>query len=412
MIKVLDMNIPTLDDINVSGKKIIVRVDINSPVDKKTKKLLDYSRIQAHSVTIRELIDKKAGVVIISHQGRPGDDDFISLEEHAKVMSKYVGQEIEFVDDVIGPYSRERIRNLKPGEAIMLQNLRLISEETVEGPIEAQKDTFIVKTLAPLVDVYVNDAFATAHRSQPSLVGFPLVLPSAAGRVMEKEISALSKIFNEPDRPKVFVLGGGKVPDSLKIIENLVKKKVADKILTGGLLAEVLALAQGYQLSKENLKVIEDKGLLSQVQRAKELMPLIKDNVEIPVDFRTEEDGKVNDYPINDVHGVIKDIGERTIMKYSQEIQEAKVVVLRGPMGVIEDERFKQGSAKILKATLESKAFVIVGGGHMISVLGGMKTDPKKVHISTGGGALLLFLAGDKLPALVALSKTSTAVKV
>ena len=126
------MNIPTLDDINVSGKKVIVRIDINSPVDKKTKKLLDYSRIQAHSVTIRELIDKKAGVVIISHQGRPGDDDFISLEEHAKVMSKYVGQEIEFVDDVIGPYSRERIRNLKPGEAIMLQNLRLISEETVE----------------------------------------------------------------------------------------------------------------------------------------------------------------------------------------------------------------------------------------------------------------------------------------
>jgi phosphoglycerate kinase (EC 2.7.2.3) len=293
----------------------------------------------------------------------------------------------------------------------MLQNLRLISEETVEGPIEAQKDTFIVKTLAPLVDVYVNDAFATAHRSQPSLVGFPLVLPSAAGRVMEKEISALSKIFNEPDRPKVFVLGGGKVPDSLKIIENLVKKKVADKILTGGLLAEVLALAQGYQLSKENLKVIEDKGLLSQVQRAKELMPLIKDYVEIPIDFRTEEDGKVNDYPINDVHGVIKDIGERTIMKYSQEIQEAKVVVLRGPMGVIEDERFKQGSAKILKEALESKAFVIVGGGHMISVLGGMKTDPKKVHISTGGGALLLFLAGDKLPALVALSRTSTAVK-
>jgi phosphoglycerate kinase (EC 2.7.2.3) len=250
------MNIPTLDDINVSGKKVIVRVDINSPVDKKTKILLDYSRIQAHSVTIKELIDKEAGVVIISHQGRPGDDDFISLEEHAKVMSKYVGQEIEFIDDVIGPYSRERIRNLKPGEAIMLQNLRLISEETVEGPIEYQKDTFIVKTLAPLVDVYVNDAFATAHRSQPSLVGFPLVLPSAAGRVMEKEISALSKIFNEPDRPKVFVLGGGKVPDSLKIIENLVKKKVADKILTGGLLAEVLALAQGYQLGKENLGIL------------------------------------------------------------------------------------------------------------------------------------------------------------
>ncbi len=404
MIRVLDMEILTLDDIDLSGKKVLVRVDINSPVDKKTKKLLDYSRIQAHSQTVRELLDKKAAVVIISHQGRPGDDDFISLEEHAQVMSKYVGQEIEFVDDVIGPYSRERIKALRPGEAIMLQNLRLISEETVEGPIEVQKDTFLVRTLAPLVDVYVNDAFATAHRSQPSLVGFPQVLPSVAGRVMEREVSALSKIFNEPDRPKIFVLGGGKVADSIKIVEHLVRKNVADKILTGGLLAELFALAEGYQLGKENMRVLESKGVMSLVQKAKEILPMGRGVIEIPVDFRTEKDGVVSDYPLTNVEGVIKDIGEKTMMKYSEEVKDAKVVVLRGPMGVIEDPRFREGSKRVLNSALESRAFVIIGGGHMISVLEGMSVDSRRVHVSTGGGALLLFLAGDKLPGLVALN--------
>ncbi len=404
MINLLDMTIPTLDDFQVSGKKVLLRVDINSPVDRKTSRLLDYSRIQAHSATVRELLDRKNAVVIVSHQGRPGDEDFISLEEHAAVMSKYVGQEIEFVDDVIGPYAREKIKVLKPGQALMLQNLRLVSEETVEGPPEVQKNTFLVKHLAPLFDFYVNDAFATAHRSQPSLVGFPLVLPSAAGRVMESEVRALSRIFNSSDRPKVFVLGGGKVNDTLKIIDHLVKRKVADKILTGGLISELFAVASGYNLGKENLKVLEDKGVLALVPKAKEVLNTGKGIIEIPVDFRVDEGGSVKDYPINEVRGVIKDIGQNTMYKYAQEIKDAKVVTLRGPMGVIEDERFREGSQRVLEAALESNAFVIVGGGHMISVLGGKKVDRDRVHVSTGGGALLLFLAGDKLPALEALS--------
>ena len=404
MINLLDMTIPTLDDLPVSGKKVLLRVDINSPVDKKTSKLLDYSRIEAHSSTVRELLDRKNALVIVSHQGRPGDDDFISLEEHAKVMSKFVGQEIEFVDDVIGPYARERIKSLKPGQALMLQNLRLVSEETVEGPPEVQKNTFLVRYLAPLFDFYVNDAFATAHRSQPSLVGFPLVLPSSAGRVMESEVKALSKIFNNPEKPKVFVLGGGKVNDTLKIIDHLVKKGVADKILTGGLISELFAVASGYDLGKENLKVLESKGVLALVSKAKEVLTAGKGVIEIPVDFRVDEGGSVNDYPINEVKGVIKDIGEKTMYKYAEEIKDAKVVTLRGPMGVIEDERFREGSQKVLEAALESRAYVIVGGGHMISVLSGRKIDRGRVHVSTGGGALLLFLAGDKLPALEALS--------
>ena len=404
MIKVSDLNIPVIDDFDITNKKVLLRIDINSPVDRKTGKLLDDSRIKAHAETVKELLDKGNALVIISHQGRPGDEDFISLEEHSKILSKYVGKEIEFVDDVIGPYAREKIKNLKKGEAIMLENVRIVSEELIEAPPQQQVKTFLVRKLAPLVDFYVNDAFATAHRSQPSLVGFPLVKPSAAGRIMEKEVSALSKIFNKEDSPKIFVLGGSKVSDTLKIIEHLSKNRVADRILTGGLVAEVFAVAKGIDLGKPNMQVLESKGLLSLVPRARKIL-LSGAPVEIPVDFTVEkQNGEIIEEPENKVSGVIKDIGSTTAEIYSSFIKEAKVITLRGPMGIIEDERFRKGTKTLLKAAFESQGFVIIGGGHMISMIEKeIEINPNKVHISTGGGALLLFLAGDRLPALEAL---------
>ncbi|BFH74374.1 phosphoglycerate kinase [Sulfurisphaera javensis] len=404
MIKVADLNIPVIEDLDINNKKVLLRIDINSPVDRKTGKLLDDSRIKAHAETVKELLDRGNSLVIISHQGRPGDDDFISLEEHSKILSKYVGKEIEFVDDVIGPYARERISKLGKGEAILLENVRIVSEELIEAPPQQQSKTFLVKKLAPLVDYYVNDAFATAHRSQPSLVGFPLVKPSAAGRIMEKEVSALSKIFNKEDSPKVFVLGGSKVSDTLKIIEHLSKNRVADRILTGGLVAELFAVAKGINLGKTNMQVLESKGLLSLVPRARKIL-LSGAPLEIPVDFIVEKpNGELSSEPENNVTGTIKDIGPTTVEIYSSFIKEAKVITLRGPMGVIEDERFRVGTKSLLKASIESPGYVIIGGGHMISMLDkDVEINPNKIHVSTGGGALLLFLAGDKLPALEAL---------
>ncbi|BAB66419.1 phosphoglycerate kinase [Sulfurisphaera tokodaii str. 7] len=404
MIKVADLNIPVIEDFDINGRKVLLRIDINSPVDRKTGKLLDDSRIKAHAETIRELLDKQNSVVIISHQGRPGDDDFISLEEHSKILSKYVGREIEFVDDVIGPYAREKISKLGKGEAILLENVRIVSEELIEAPPQQQSKTFLVRKLAPLVDFYINDAFATAHRSQPSLVGFPLVKPSAAGRIMEKEVSALSKIFNKEDSPKIFVLGGSKVSDTLKIIEHLAKNRVADRILTGGLVAELFAVAKGINLGKPNMQVLENKGLLSLIPRARKIL-LSGAPIEIPVDFTVEKpSGELSNDPENNVSGIIKDIGNTTIEIYSSFIKEGKVITLRGPMGVIEDERFRIGTKSLLKASIESPGYVIIGGGHMISMLDkDVEINPNKIHVSTGGGALLLFLAGDKLPALEAL---------
>jgi len=404
MIKVSDLSIPTLDDVNAFDKKILLRIDINSPVDKKTGKLLDDSRIKAHAYTVKNLLERDNAIVILSHQGRPGDDDFISLQQHAELLSKYIGTNVEFIEDIIGPYAIEKVKKIEKGQIYLLENVRLVSEELIEAPPAQHAKTFLVRKLSPLFDIYVNDAFAAAHRSQPSLVGFPIVLPSAAGKVMEKEVSALAKIFNPEDSPKIFVLGGGKVSDTLKIIEHLAKNRVADRILTGGLVAELFAAAKGINLGKANMQVLESKGLLSLIPRARKLL-LSGAPIEIPVDFVTEkQNGETSEEPANNINGTIKDIGSTTIEIYSSFIKEAKVITMRGPMGIIEDERFRNGTKSLLKSAFESPGFVIIGGGHMISMVEkGIEINENKVHISTGGGALLLFLAGDKLPALEAL---------
>ncbi|QKR00939.1 phosphoglycerate kinase [Metallosphaera tengchongensis] len=403
MIKVNELNIPTLDDLNFTNSKVMVRVDINSPVDVKNGKLLDDSRIRAHVDTIRELVNKGNSVVLISHQGRPGDNDFTDLSEHSRLLQKYLDLEVEFVDDVMGPYARERIKNMKSGSVILLDNIRFVSEELIEASPLQHSRSFLVKRLSPLFQGYVNDAFATSHRSQASLVGFPLVLRSSAGRVMEREVSALAKVFNEEDSPKIFIMGGGKVLDSLRIIENLVKRRLADRILTGGLIAELFAVAKGLDLGKENLQVLEKVGVLGLVTRARKLL-LSGAPVEIPVDFKVEREGKVYEEPANKVNGVIKDIGSATVGIYSSFIRDAKTIVMRGPMGIIEDERFRESSKILLRNSMESPGYLIIGGGHMISLLGGdVNVSSSKMHVSTGGGALLLFLAGEKLPALEAL---------
>ncbi|WP_236753595.1 phosphoglycerate kinase [Acidianus sp. HS-5] len=411
MIKVNDLEIPTLDDINFSDNRLLVRIDINSPVDPKTGKLIDDSRIKAYNDTIKELINKGNSLVLISHQGRPGDSDFISLEEHAELLSKYLDTKVEFIEDVMGPYARERIKSMKRGEVILLDNVRFVSEELIEAPPSQHAKSYLIKRLSPLFDGYVNDAFAAAHRSQASIVGFPMVLKSTAGRVMEKEVSALAKIFNAEEFPKVFVLGGGKVLDSIRIIENLVKRRLADRILTGGLIAELFAVAKGLDLGKENMQILEKKGLISLIPRARKIL-LSGGPIEIPVDFKVEKEGKVSEEPGNKVTGVIKDIGSTTVGIYSSFIKDAKVIVMRGPMGVIEDERFREGSKKLLDSAVESQGYLIIGGGHMISMLGGgSEINPSKVHVSTGGGALLLFLAGERLPALEALDLSYKVIK-
>ncbi|MEM0320473.1 MAG: phosphoglycerate kinase, partial [Candidatus Nezhaarchaeales archaeon] len=203
----------TLDDVYLESKRVLVRVDINSPIGPGGR-ILDENRIKEASITLRELKDSK--VVVMSHQGRPGKSDFVSLEKHAAILEKYVGRSVKFIDDLMGPAARSEILKLEDGDILLLENTRLYSEEVIEAPIEDCAKTFLVQKLSPLFDLFVNDAFPAAHRSQPSLVGFAYVLPSAAGRLVERELKALREIAPRLKRPIVYILGGAEVGGGLE----------------------------------------------------------------------------------------------------------------------------------------------------------------------------------------------------
>ncbi len=395
--------IPVLSDIEVRERKIFMRIDINVPIDPETKEIINDRRIRIHAKTIKEVLDKyNPAIVLGSHQGRPGEPDFTTLEKHAELLSKYIGQEVKFVDDVMGPAAREAIRNLKPGEILLLDNLRLVSEEVIEATPEKQAITIFVRRLAPLFDSYVNDAFATAHRSQPSIVGFPLVLPSAAGPLFEREISALRRAFESFESPRIFVLGGTKVRDLLRVIENLVRYKLADRILTAGLLAQTFLVAKGINLGERNMRYLEEKGILPLIPRARHIL-LMGAPVETPIDFKIRTDDKeIKNVGIGEINGLIVDIGEATTKMYSEFIREAKIIVMRGPAGIIENAASKTGTLRLLEAAYESRGFVLIGGGHLSSMVDESRIN-SKIHVSTGGNALLLFLSGETLPALKAL---------
>jgi phosphoglycerate kinase len=404
--------IPVIDDLDekygIKNSKILMRIDINSPIDPKTGEILDDTRIKAHVPTIRELLERGAALVLMSHQGRPGEPDFVSLENHGKLLEKYLGHPVNFIDDVIGPAARKAIAELKPGEVLLLDNTRLVSEEIIEATPEKHANSIFVRRLANLFNYYVNDAFATAHRSQPSIVGFPMLMPSAAGRLMEKELTALSKLYKPEERPRVFVLGGGKVHDTIRILEYLHANHAADRILATGLVAELFMVAKGINVGKKNLEVLESKGILALIPRARRLL-LRGLPLETPVDFVTEIDGKVEVETVGrEIRGIIKDIGPHTISMYTEFMKEAKLIVLRGPAGVIEDPRFRKGTEELVKAAAATNAYIIIGGGHLNVIASKLGLAGREnVHLSTGGGALLLFLAGEDLPGLVALLKSA-----
>ncbi len=396
--------IPTLDDVNVSGKKVLVRVDFNVPLSVDGE-ILDDSRIRAHAPTIKRLLDAGAAVVLASHQGRPGTKDFTDLSRHRDVLQDVLGMEVKFIDDVIGPAAREAIKGLRPGEVLLLDNLRFISEELIEAAPEVQARTYLVRRLAGLFDYFVFDAFATAHRSQPSIVGFPMVLPSVMGDLMKAEVSALERVTKETEPPRVFVLGGAKVRDTIRIIEYLTRNKIADRILTSGLVGLTFHVAKGGPLRSPVMKMLEEKGLLSLVHRARRVL-LSGAPVDTPYDYVVlKPDGSVEEQPVHYLTGMPMDIGPYTASMYSALIKEANVVVMRGPAGVVEDPRFRRGTETLLQAAIESRAFVVIGGGHLGAMLKGFRR--AGMHISTGGGALLIALSGEPLPAIEALKASA-----
>jgi len=399
-----DGTILTLDDVEVKGRKTLLRLDINSPIDPETGAILDDTRFRAHAPTIRELLERGSAVIVMSHQGRPTGDDFVRLERHAEVLSKIIGVPVDFVDDVIGPEARRRITRLQPGEILLLDNTRLVSEDYIEAPPETHAKGIMVRTLSKYASLYVNDAFATSHRSQASIVGFPLVLESAAGRLLEKEIRALTRAVSKDEKPKVFVLGGAKIRDTVRVIEHLVSSGAADEILTTGLVALLFLLVQGYRVGAAE-RILLKKASQETIETARKLVARGAP-IRVPRDFLAEVGGGVEVVDARRIRGAPKDVGPSTLEYYGQLMEKARIIVMRGPAGVIEDPRFRVGTRILVRRALESRAFTIFGGGHFNVILSELpETLRARVgHISTGGGALLYFLAGRELPGLKALA--------
>ncbi len=394
-----------LTDFDYHGKTVFLRVDLNSPV--KDGRIISDARFRGVLPTVLYLLEHGAKVVIGTHQSKPYREDYITTEQHAEILDRLLGVDVEYVEDIFGKCARESIKSLKPGEALILENLRFAAEEVKYKSIEECENTFFVKKLAPLIDYVVNDAFAAAHRSQPSLVGFARLRPMAMGFLMEKEVKALSRAYESYERPKVYVLGGAKVSDSLRVAMNVLKSGRADVILTGGLVGQIFTLAKGYDLGEANIEFMDKKGLIKFVGLAEEILNEFYPQIRTPVDFAVEYKGErleidllSDEKRLFDEHPIM-DIGSRTVEKYGEILKKAKIIVANGPMGVFEREEFAVGTVGVFRAIGESSAFSVVGGGHsIVSIYQHNITGIS--HISTGGGAMLSFFAGEKLPVLEA----------
>ncbi|PSP78093.1 phosphoglycerate kinase [Halobacteriales archaeon QS_1_68_20] len=400
------MSVRTLDDLAVDGKRVAVRVDVNSPLSPDGS-IADDARLRAHVDTVSELCDRGERVAILAHQGRPGGDEFAPLSGHADRLDELVDAPVGYEDCTFSTCARERVQSLDRGEAVVLENTRFYSEEYMEFEPEAAAETYLVEKLVPALDVYVNDAFAAAHRSQPSLVGFPQRLPAYAGRVMERELDVLGTVDETP-RPRVFVLGGAKVPDSLDVAESVLRDGVADEVLTCGVVGNVFLIADGVDLGDATTEFIYDQGYWDQVDRAADLLDAYGDDVRMPRDVAVERDGERTEL------GLVRtfeegeaalDVGSKTVEHYARIVDEAETVILNGPAGVFEREAFAHGTRGIYGVAADDADYSIVGGGDTAAALRDLGIDGFD-HVSTGGGACLQMLTGEPLAAVEALEQT------
>jgi phosphoglycerate kinase len=411
----IDDSILTLDDISVDGKTVLLRVDINSPVD-ESKRIKDRTRIQRCLPTIQELHQGKARLVILAHQADPIEyQNFTVLKEHADILSELLGTKVEYVDDVAGPFAVEKIRAMKPGDILLLDNVRIYTEETiifekeVKLPAEDQARTTVVRRLSPLADYYVCDAFAAVHRSQPTLVGFPELLPSAAGRLFEEELKVLSKVKQNPERPCIFILGGAKILDAFRMMRCALDDGSADKILTTGLVAQIMLKAKGIHLGAASEAYLEKKNLLEFVPEAEESLGSHPDRIICPQDFAIDSSGQRREVEAGALPDKepIADIGEKTIAHYCALTDSSKTVFINGPAGVYENPPFDLGTRRIWEAVASSNAFSVLGGGDSIAAAKLFGVQEGISFISTAGGGLIRFLAGEKLAVVEALKKSA-----
>ena len=388
----------TLDDFDLKGKTVFLRVDMNCPIDPETLEILGTKRIEETIETLEALKDAK--VVVASHQGRVGNNDYTGMDKHAKVLEKLMNRKIKYVEDVIGKAAQDAIKNLEDGDILVLDNLRLCAEENYEFSPENAAKTIMVSRLSKLFDLCVLDSFPSAHRSHPSIIGFPQVLPACAGKIVEREVKNLDEIMTVAKAPHVIVLGGSKVPDRLEAIKLLIENGRADHVLLTGLIGNVFMRAQARIKSSLGIKREEEV-----VAKAHALIGEYPDVFATPVDIAIDKDGERVEMDVREMGkgDKIFDLGPKTIEYYSKLISGAGTVFISGPAGFFEKENFSYGTKALLNSVANSMATTIVSGGHLTTALKQQGLVNKINHISTAGGALVLYLTGEKLPMIKAL---------
>ena len=392
----------TIKDLNknqLEGKRVLVRVDFNVPLNEKLD-ISDDTRIKAALPTIKYLTSHQAKVILMSHLGRPKGKavEKLRLDPVAKRLSELLGQEVKKLNDCIGEEVEKIVSNMEKGEIVLLENLRFHSEEE-------KNDYEFSKKLANLADIFVNDAFGTAHRAHASTVGVARMLPSYAGFLMAKEIEVLSDLLENPKRPFVVILGGAKVSGKIDVVQNLLN--IADRILIAGGMSYTCLAALGYEVGNSLLEEYDLEIVKKMLKKAEEKGNKILLPVDLVITKEVLEKAESKLFEIDNIpkDGIGVDLGERSLIKFEKEIKKAKTVFWNGPVGVFEIKKYAKGTNRIAKllADMQGKAVTIIGGGDSIAAIENAGLAEKMTHISTGGGASLEFLGGKKLPGIEVL---------
>ncbi|MFB6079551.1 MAG: phosphoglycerate kinase [Haloferacaceae archaeon] len=399
------MGLRTLDDLSPGGR-LLVRLDLNSPVDDGVVR--DNPRFARHAETLRELLAADHAVAVLAHQGRPGRDTFVGLEPHAELLADHLESPVEYVPDTDGDEALDAIRALSSGEVLVLGNVRMTDDELPERPAAEHAESDLVRTLAPEFDAYVNDAYSAAHRSHASLVGFPLVMPAYAGRVMEREYEANTAIGSrEFDGDVVMVLGGNKTRDVVRVMQALADR--VDAFLLGGAIGEHFLRAEGYEVGYdvEGTDLYDDQWAAVGGTVAG-LLDEHRETIHLPADLAyADDDGERAEIEVDEIDAKTRDfldVGTETVMAYAPVIADASAVFVKGALGVFEDDRFAVGTVGVLEAIAESDAFSVVGGGDTSRAIDAYGLDGADFsHVSIAGGAYLRALTGEPLPAVEAL---------
>ncbi|MDR3074978.1 MAG: phosphoglycerate kinase [Candidatus Methanoplasma sp.] len=395
----------TLDDFNFKDKTVLLRVDINCPLDKSTLRILNDTRIRSIVPTVRELIGKRAKVVILAHQSRKGKWDFIGLDQHAALLSKNLNAKVEYVNDIIGEEAKRAISSLGAGDVLLLGNVRELECESVSADMSDHAESELIGELVPFVDYYVCDAFGASHRSQCSLVGFPAKVPSASGRLMAREIYSLKTIFEKPRRPSVFILGGAKFEDVPVMMDNVLKNGGADFVIVTGLAGNAFLLARGVDIGEASRGVLADELTEENFRAARDVLSRYGEKILLPVDTAVERDGKrvcvsTGDMPTSEP---ALDIGDQSIDKFRKVILSSKTSFMSGPAGMFEKPGFEEGTKRLMMAMVESNGLSVLGGGHTAGAAEKFDLADRISYVSTGGGALEAFMLREPLPVIEAL---------